>query len=200
MSPPEVPAGLPAMLLTRRPDVAAAEQAVVAANAQIGVAMAAFYPQFTLSSFVGFESANLRNLARWSSAVASIIPGVNQPIFEGGRLKANLAATRAQHRQTVAAYINQVLIAYADVEDALTDLHSYTGQLVDLRNAVSASQEYLRLAEAQFRIGLVDYLTVTDAERTLLSNQLLLAQNVSVQVGASIHLIKALGGGWEAAP
>jgi multidrug efflux system outer membrane protein len=200
ISPPEAPAGLPAMLLTRRPDVAAAEQAVVAANAQIGVAMAAFYPQFTLSSFVGFESANLRNLVEWSSAVASIVPGVSQPIFEGGRLKANVAATRAQYRQTVAGYTNQVLIAYADVEDALTDLHAYSGEVIDLRNAVAASQEYLRLALAQFRIGLVDYLTVTDAERTLLGNQLTYVQNVNLQVGSSIHLIKALGGGWEAAP
>jgi outer membrane protein, multidrug efflux system len=200
ISPPEVPVGLPAMLLTRRPDVAAAEHVVVAANAQIGVATAAFYPQFSLASFVGFESANLANLFQWKSAIASIIGSVAQPIFEGGRLKANLAATRAQYRQTVAAYVNQVLIAYADVEDALTDLHAYTGEVSDLRQAVAASQEYLRLAQAQFRIGLVDYLTVIDAERTLLANQLLLAQTANFQIGSSIHLIKALGGGWEGGP
>ena len=93
VSPPEVPAGLPAMLLSRRPDVAAAEQAVVASNAQIGVATAAFYPTFSLSSFVGFESANADNLFNWQSRVASIIPGVTLPIFTGGRLKANLEAT-----------------------------------------------------------------------------------------------------------
>jgi outer membrane protein, multidrug efflux system len=197
LSPPEVPAGLPASLLARRPDVAAAEQAVVASNAQIGVATAAFYPTFSLASFVGFESANLSNLLNWQSRVASLIPGVTLPIFQGGRLKANLAATRAQYRQTVAAYVNQVLIAYGDVEDALTDLHAYTDEIVSLRNAVSASQEYLRIALVQYRIGLVDYLTVTDAERTLLTNQLTLEQNVNLQVGASIHLIKALGGGWQ---
>ena len=101
MPPPKIPPGLPAMLLARRPDVAAAEQAVVAANARIGVAMAEFYPQFSLASFVGFESANLRTLTDWKSRVASLVPGVAQPIFEGGRLKANLAATRAQYRQTV---------------------------------------------------------------------------------------------------
>jgi multidrug efflux system outer membrane protein len=197
VSPPEVPAGLPAMLLRRRPDVAAAEQTVVAANAQIGVAKAAFYPTFSLSSFVGFESANLNNLVNWQSRVASIIPGVTLPIFTGGRLKANLEATRAQYRQTVATYVNQVLIAYGDVEDALTDLHAYTDEIVNQRNAVTASQEYLRMAQVQYKIGLVDYLTVIDAERTLLTNQLTLAQNVNLQVGASIHLIKALGGGWE---
>jgi multidrug efflux system outer membrane protein len=197
VSPPEVPAGLPAMLLARRPDVAAAEQAVVASNAQIGVAMAAFYPTFSLASFVGFESANLNSLFNWQSRVASIIPGVTLPIFEGGRLKANLKATRAQYRQTVAAYVNQVLTAYGDVEDALTDLHAYTDEIVNLRNAVTASQDYLRLAQVQYNIGLVNYITVTDAERTLLTNQLSLVQNVNLQVGASIHLIKALGGGWE---
>jgi len=197
VSPPDIPLGLPAMLLARRPDVAAAEQAVVAANAQIGVAMAEFYPQFSLASFVGFESANLRNLTDWKSRVASIIPGVSLPIFNRGRLKANLEATRAQHRQTVAAYVNQVLIAYADVEDALTDLHAFTDEIGNLRNAVTASQEYLRVAHVQYKIGLVDYLTVIDAERTLLANRLAFAQNVNLQVGASIHLIKGLGGGWE---
>ncbi|HMF62406.1 MAG TPA: efflux transporter outer membrane subunit [Vicinamibacterales bacterium] len=196
VTPPEVPAGLPTMLLARRPDVAAAEQAVVASNAQIGVAMAAFYPTFSLSSFAGFESANLNNLVNWQSRVASIIPGVTLPIFTGGRLKANLQATRAQYRQTVAAYVNQVLTAYGDVEDALTDLHAYTDETGSLRSAVTASQEYLRMAQVQYRLGLVDYLTVTDAERTLLANQLALSQNVNLQVGASIHLIKALGGGW----
>jgi multidrug efflux system outer membrane protein len=197
VSPPEVPAGLPAMLLARRPDVAAAEQAVVAANAQIGVATAEFYPTFSLSSFVGFESANLSSLGNWQSRVASIIPGVTLPIFQGGRLKANLAATRAQYRQTVAAYVNQVLIAYADVEDALTDLHAYSDEVGSLRKAVTASQDYHRVAQVQYKIGLIDYLTVIDAERTLLTNQLTLAQNVNLQVGASIRLIKALGGVWE---
>jgi outer membrane protein, multidrug efflux system len=199
VSPPEVPAGLPAMLLARRPDVAAAEQAVVASNAQIGVATAEFYPTFSLSSFLGFESANASTLFNWQSRVASIVPGVTMPIFEGGRLKANLSAVRAQYRQTVAAYVNQVLTAYGDVEDALTDLHAYTDETGTLRNAVTASQEYLRMAQVQYRIGLVDYLTVTDAERTLLTNQLSLAENVNLQVGASIHLIKALGGGWDPA-
>ena len=197
VSPPEVPAGLPAMLLARRPDVAAAEQSVVAANAQIGVAMAAFYPQFSLASAFGFESANLRNLADWRSRVASIIPGVSLPIFTRGRLKATVDATRAQYRQTVATYLNQVLVAYGDVEDALTDLHSYTGIVGDLRKAVTASENYLRLAQVQYRTGLVDYLTVIDAERTLLANRLSLAQNLNLQLGASIRLIKALGGGWE---
>jgi multidrug efflux system outer membrane protein len=199
-SAPEVPAGLPAMLLTRRPDVAAAEQRVVAANAQIGVATAQLYPTFSLTSVAGLESTNVAALANWQSAATSLILGATAPIFEGGRLKANLAAAKAQHQQTVAAYLNQVLVAYGDVEDALTDLHALASEAGNLRAAVSASQNYLRLAKVQYNTGLVDYITIVDAERTLLANQLSLAQTLSLHQGASIHLIKALGGGWENRP
>jgi outer membrane protein, multidrug efflux system len=196
-SPPDVPPGLPAALLARRPDVASAEQQVVAANAQIGVATADFYPSFSLASAAGFESANLRNLFDWRSRIASIIPGVSLPIFQGGRLRANLEATKAVYRQTVAVYVNQVLIAYGDVEDALTDLHALIDIVGRYREAIAASQNYLRLAQTQYRTGLTDYLIVIDAERTLLANQLSLAQAVNLQQAASIRLIKALGGGWE---
>jgi multidrug efflux system outer membrane protein len=195
--PPVVPAGLPAQLLTRRPDVAEAEKNVVAANAQIGVATAEFFPRFTLTSFAGFQSANADVLFNWQSRVASIAPRISFPIFEGGRLRANLEATKARYRQVVAAFVNQVLVAYADVEDALTDLHSLGNQVGSLRDAVAESRNYLRLAQVQYKQGLVDYLLVIDAERTLLANQLSLAQAVSLQMAASIHLIKALGGGWE---
>jgi multidrug efflux system outer membrane protein len=179
--------------------VASAEQLVVGANAQIGVATADFYPSFSLASAAGFESANLRNLFDWRSRIASIIPGVTLPILQGGRLKANLEATKAQYRQTVAAYVNQVLIAYGDVEDALTDLHALIEEVGRYRTAVSASENYLRLAQTQYKTGLADYLIVIDAERTLLANQLSLAQAVNLQQAASIRLIKALGGGWQRA-
>ena len=197
VSPPVVPAGLPAQLLTRRPDVAEAEKNVVAANAQIGVATAEFYPRFMLTASAGFNSVNADMLFTWQSRVAQIMPSVSIPLFQGGRLRANLAATKAGYRQTVAAYVEQVLIAYGDVEDALTDLHSFGDQVTSLRDAVSASRNYLRLAQVQYRQGLVDYLIVIDAERTLLGNQLSLAQAVNFQMGASIHLVKALGGGWS---
>lgn len=196
-SPPDVPPGLPAALLARRPDVAAAEERVVAANAQIGVVTADFYPRFSIVSAAGFESANLRTLFDWRSRIASIIPGVTLPIFQGGRLKANLEAARAQYRQTVALYLNQVLIAYGDVEDALTDLHALIDIVSRYRAAVDASQHYLRLAQVQYRTGLADYLVVIDAERTLLTNQVSLVQAVNLQQAASIRLIRALGGGWD---
>ena len=197
VSPPAVPPGLPAQLLTRRPDVARAEQNLVAANAQVGVATAEFYPRFTLTSSAGFESADIATLFNWQSRVASILPSVSIPIFQGGRLRANLEATKARYRQAVAAYTNQILIAYGDVEDALTDLHALTDEVGSLRAAVSASRDYLRFAEAQYKFGLVDYLIVIDAERTLLANELSLAQAVNLQISASIQLIKALGGGWN---
>ena len=197
VSPPAVPPGLPAQLLARRPDVAEAEQNVVAANAQIGVATADFYPTFTLTGAAGFQSADASSIFNWRSRVAAITPSISFPIFQGWRLTANLEATEAVYRQTVAAYVNQVLVAYADVEDALTDLHALSDEVGNLREAVSASQNYLRVAQAQYKFGLVDYLIVIDAERTLLSNQLSLAQAVNLQMAASIHLIKALGGGWN---
>jgi len=175
-SAPMVPAGLPGQLLARRPDVAEAEQNIIAANAQIGVATADFYPTFTLTGSAGFESADLQHLLDWKSRMATIGPSVSIPIFEGGRLKANLEATKALYSQVVAAYVSQVLSAYGDVEDALTDLHGLTDEAERLQQAVNASQEYLRVATAQYRNGLVNYLVVIDAERTLLSNQLSLAR------------------------
>jgi multidrug efflux system outer membrane protein len=196
-SPPTVPPGLPAQLLARRPDVAEAEQNVVAANAQIGVATAEFFPRFMLTATAGLESADLSALFTWQSRAASILPSVSIPIFQGGRLRANLEAIKASHRETVAAYVNQVLIAYGDVEDALTDLNAFSDEVGSLREAVSASRNYLRLAQSQYKYGLVDYLIVIDAERTLLANQLSLARTVNFHMAASIQLIKALGGGWN---
>jgi multidrug efflux system outer membrane protein len=197
ISPPAVPPGLPASVLRKRPDVAEAEQNIVAANAQVGVATANLYPTFGLTGDAGFESGAIQNLFNWRSGLWSIAEGLTAPIFEGGRLRANLEATKAQYRQTVAAYVNQVLIAYGDVEDALTDLHAFSDEVANLREAVAASQNYLRLAQIQYRNGLVDYLIVIDAERTLLTNQLALSQAVNLHVSASIHVIKALGGGWQ---
>jgi multidrug efflux system outer membrane protein len=196
-APPAVPAGLPADLLARRPDVAEAEQNVMAANARVGVAMADFYPKFMLAGAAGFESASTSDLFAWQSRIASILPSVSLPIFQGGRLKASLAAAKAQYEQTVAAYVQQILVAYGDVEDALTDLRLLTEEVARLREAVNASQNYLRLARSQYQHGLADYLVVIDAERTLLANRLLLAQTSNLQMGASVRLIKALGGGWE---
>jgi outer membrane protein, multidrug efflux system len=195
-SPPTVPVGLPGDLLKRRPDVAMAEQNVVSFNAQVGVATAELYPTFTLTGAAGFESANLSHLLDWKSRMFSIGPSISIPIFDAGRRRYNLAAVKAQYQESVAAYVSSVLSAYADVEDALTDLHALTNEVERMRAAVTASQNYLKTALAQYKQGLVTYLVVIDAQRTLLSNQLTLTQDINQQMAASIHLIKALGGGW----
>jgi multidrug efflux system outer membrane protein len=199
-SAPSIPPGLPGDLLTLRPDVAEAEQNVVSFNAQVGVATAEFFPTFTLTSMAGFESASFEHILDWKSKVASIAPSISIPIFEGGRLRFNLAAVKAQYRQAVGAYVNQVLVAYGDVEDALTDLHAFSDEVGHLRAAVEASEGYVKIARIQYAQGLITYLVVIDAERTLLSNQLTLSQDINLQTTASIHLIKALGGGWNQAP
>jgi multidrug efflux system outer membrane protein len=199
-SPPEVPAGLPGQLLVGRPDVAEAEQNLVAANAQIGVAVANFYPTFSLTGEAGFESASAAQVLDWRSVMASIGPSVSMPIFEGGRLRNQLAYARARYSETLGAYLNSVLSAYQDVENALTDLHALTVEVANLQQAVAASQGYVRVSGVQYQRGLTTYLTVIDAERTLLSNRLTLAQTVNQQVAASIHLIQAIGGGWNPKP
>jgi len=153
---------------------------------------------FTLTGAAGFESASLSHLLDWKSRMASIGPSISIPIFDAGRRRYNLAAVKAQYQQSVAGYVSQVLGAYSDVEDALTDLHALTDEVERMRAAVAASQNYLKTALAQYKQGLVTYLVVIDAQRTLLSNQLTLTQDINQQMAASIHLIKALGGGWVA--
>src|SRR4029450_4049096 len=125
----------------------------------------ALYPTSALTGFAGFEGASASSIFNWRSRVAAITPSISFPIFQGWRLTANLEATEAVYRQTVAAYVNQVLVAYADVEDALTDLHALSDEVGNLREAVSASQNYLRVAQAQYKFGLVDYLIVRSEER-----------------------------------
>jgi multidrug efflux system outer membrane protein len=152
-APPTVPAGLPSQLLSRRPDVADAEQNVVSFNAQVGVAIADFYPVFTLTGTAGFESVSFANIVDWQSRFAAIGPSVTVPIFEGGRLRYNLDAAKAAYRQAVAAYVNQVLIAYGDVEDALTDLHAITDEsgsnAGDGRIIAGISQDRTRAVQAR---------------------------------------------------
>ena len=199
VSTPPIPAEVPAAVLRQRPDVAEAEHRLAAANAQVGVATASLYPTIGVSGSAGFEAVRISSLLDWQSRLWSIVGGLTAPIFEGGRLRANLDAARAQYRGVVAAYINQVLTVYTDVEDSLTDLGALRAEVVSLRGATSASEEYLRVAHVQFRSGLVDYLTVIDAERTLLTNQISLAQALTGQMTASVRLVKALGGGWQPA-
>jgi multidrug efflux system outer membrane protein len=177
--------------------VAEAEQNLAVASAQIGVAVSQYYPDLTLTGSAGWESLDFQHLPNWQSRVWSLGAALFQPIFEGGRIDASVEQARARYAELLAAYRNQVLNAYRDVEDALTDLHLRSDAAQSLGRAVDSSREYVRLAETQFQQGLISYFQVIDAERTLLGNELSAAQLASLRLTSTVQLIKALGAGWE---
>jgi multidrug efflux system outer membrane protein len=194
---PVVPAGLPATLLNQRPDVAEAEQRLAAANAEIGVAKAAFFPTFSLTGSAGFQSSQHQDLISWGNRVWSIAPAISLPLFEGGRLSGTLEERRASYRELLANYRSAVISAYRDVEDQLSDLHllAQKGQVLD--ETVGEARENSRLTELQYRQGITAYLQVIDANQTLLTNELSAAEALNQRLIASVLLIKALGGGWS---
>jgi multidrug efflux system outer membrane protein len=196
--PPAIPAGLPSDLLRRRPDVAQAEENLVTANAQVGVATALFYPTVRLTGAAGFESIDLQHSLDWENRVWSIGPSISFPLFNGGQLDANLEQTRQRYQELSATYRGVVLAAYRDVEDSLTDLHLRADAASAQNQAVTEAREYLRLAQVQYKGGLMPYLQVIDAERTLLTAELSAAQILNQRLISSVLLIKSLGGGWEA--
>jgi len=186
-------------LLRRRPDVAAAEQNLAFASAEIGVAISQFYPQLSLTGDAGFQSLQTSNLLDWQSRIWSLGPSVSFPLFNGGRLQAQVDQEKALYHQYLAQYQSQVLTAFQDVENSLTDLHTRADESRAQTAAVQASKDYVRLTQLQFRQGLVAYLDVLDADRTLLSNQLLSEQILNERLVSTVLLIKALGGGWTPA-
>ena len=195
--PPRIPAGLPSQLLERRPDVASAERQLAAANAQIGVALAAFFPRITITGAAGFESATITDLFNWQSHLWQIGPSINIPIFEGGRNQANLDITRARYNEQVARYRGQVLIAFQDVENALVDLRTLAVQAEAQDRAVAAARRTLELGQSQFGKGAVTFLDVVDAERTVFNSERTASQLLGQRMQATVQLIKALGGGWN---
>ena len=195
--PPQLPVGLPSRLLERRPDVAAAERGLAAANARVGVAVAAFFPRINLMGTAGFESAAVGTLFNWSSTLWQIGPSVHLPIFEGGRNIANLRVARAEYNENVARYRGQVLVAFQDVEDALVDLRTLTVQAEAQDRAVAAARRTLELSNQQFKQGAVTFLDIVDAERTLLSSERQAALLLGQRMQATVQLIRALGGGWD---
>ncbi len=196
-TPPPVPVGLPADLLTHRPDVAQAERQVAAASEAIGVARAQELPTFTIQGSVGLESSDYHHLFDADSRDLRVMPTINIPIFEGGRNEANLRATRAVYRQAVASYRNVVLGAYRDVESALSDLRGRTVQAEAQGRATTSAQHVLDLTQDRYRKGAVNYFDVVDAERELLSIQLGSAQTLDSRYTATVALVRALGGGWQ---
>lgn len=197
--PPPVPLGVPSDVLERRPDIATAERLVAAQNAQVGVATAAFYPHITLAGAVGALSTTIGNLATTPSLVWSLGADALQPIVNGGANSARLAEAKASYNESVANYRQSVLSAFQQVEDALSGLTTLSQAAAEQNAAVKASQRALTIANYRYEGGLTTYLDVITAQTTLLSNQRLATQLLGQQMVTSVALVKALGGGWDAA-
>ena len=196
-APPIIPPGLPSDLLERRPDIAAAERRVEEANAQIGVAKAAYYPLITLSGSGGFESAALSTLIQGPSGLWSLGAAGAQTIFDAGRRKGTLQEAMAAHDQSVAAYRQTVLSAFQDVEDNLAALRILREESTTEDAAVDAAKHSLTLSTTRYRGGVTSYLEVTTAQSAALSNEVTAVDLLTRRMAASVLLVKALGGGWN---
>jgi len=195
--PPEVPAGLTSALLERRPDIRAAEQNLIAANAEIGVARAAYFPQLTLSGFVGGQSTQLVNLISGPASAWSLAPQLVQPIFTAGRLKSNVRLTEAQREEALVRYEKTIQTAFAEVSNSLI-AHQRTRESREKQEAlVVALQDRTRLAYIRYRGGVDTQLDALDADRDLFSAELSLSQIRLSELLTVVQLYKALGGGWQ---
>jgi NodT family efflux transporter outer membrane factor (OMF) lipoprotein len=198
VTPPAIPTGVPSEILERRPDVATSERQMAFENAQVGIAMTAFYPHITLSGSGGWESRDIATLLSGPSAVWSLGGDVLQPVFNGGRNRANLASSRAAYDQSVANYRESVLEAFQQVEDGLSGLALLDQAAKTQQAAVTASRRALDIANDRYVGGLTTYLDVITAQSTLLSNERLATQLLGEQMTTSVFLVKALGGAWDA--
>ena len=197
----QLPPGMPSTLLERRPDIAAAERAMAAENARIGVAKAAFFPSLSLTGSVGQESADVGNLAHWTQRTFLLGPlagtALSMPIFDGGRRKADLARVSGVYEERVAEYRKAVLQAFREVEDSLVSMRSLDERIVHQRSAEEASSRVAQSARSRFDEGDVDYLVAVEAERTLLRSRRSLVQAEGQRARATVDLVRALGGGWD---
>ena len=196
-APPAVPVGVPSALLERRPDIAAAERRVAAANAQLGVATAAFYPRLLLSGAAGFESSPLGSLLTGTSSFWTIAPALIVNVFDGGRRRAVSDQARAAQDQATAVYRQAVLVAFREVEDQLAALRILDQEAAIQRRAVDAAERSLMQANNRYRGGLASYLEVTSAQNTALVNQRTAVEIMTRRMTASVLLMKGLGGGWQ---
>jgi len=197
-APPAIPTGVPSEILQRRPDVAASERQMAYENAQVGLAMAAFYPHITLSGGGGWQSRDIASLITAPSAMWSLGGDLLQPIFDGGRNRANLALSRAAYDESVANYREGVLEAFQQVEDGLSGLALLNQAAKTQKAAVADSRRALDIANDRYVGGLTTYLDVITAQSTLLSNERLATQLLGQQMTTSVYLVKALGGAWDA--
>lgn len=195
--PPPTPPGVPSTLLERRPDIAAAERRMAAANAQIGVAKAAYFPSLTISASGGYQSSSFADWISLPNRFWSVGPSAALTLFDGGARSAQTDQAVAAYDQNVAAYRQTVLGAFQEVEDNLVALHLLAEQAKVQNEAVDAAQESLKIAMNQYKAGTVSYLNVVTAQNTAYSNQSSALNVLYSQMSASVLLIKALGGGWQ---
>ncbi|MGB6009196.1 efflux transporter outer membrane subunit [Castellaniella sp.] len=198
--PVAIPAGLPSSLLERRPDIAAAERALAAANARVGAAKAALFPQLTLTGAFGFESSELDELLRWSSRSFLLGPlvgtALSLPIFDGGRRQAGVDRARARYEEDVALYRQSVLKAFGEVEDGLSALRLLGEQTEVQESAVASAARAAELSKTQYEAGSVSYLEVIDADRNVLQYKRTVVELDGLRAHAAVQLIRAIGGGW----
>ena len=197
-APPPIPVGLPSMLLERRPDVAAAERTMASANALIGVADAAYYPDLTLSAGGGFESSAFKNLFKWSSRFWSIGPSVSETIYDAGLRRAEVNQSISTYNADVASYRQTVLTAFQQVEDSLVGVRVLSQEIRQQQAALASAQQALTLELGRYETGIDPYLDVVIAQNTLLSDQQTLASLQITQMTDTVQLVQALGGGWDA--
>jgi multidrug efflux system outer membrane protein len=197
-TPPPVPLGVPSDELERRPDISTAERMMAYQNAQVGIARSAFYPHITLSGSGGWQSRDITPLLNAPSLFWSIGADALQPIFEGGRNRANLAAARAAYDQSVANYRQSVLTAFQEVEDGISNLGTLSQALATQGAAVDDARRAMEIANNRYIGGVTSYLDVITAQTTLLNNERLRTQLLGQQMVSAVYLVKALGGGWDA--
>lgn len=195
--PPTIPAGLPSGLLERRPDIRMAEQALIAANARIGVAKAAYFPQIALTVTGGAQSSELSDLISVPAALLSVATDVLQPIFNAGRLRANVRLTEAQRLELIFTYRRTVLQAFREVSDALVDYQKTRVLRRQLAQLVASSGDAARLSDIRYRGGVASYLEVLTNQTNFFNAQLNLAQARLNELLALVQLYVALGGGWQ---
>jgi len=194
---PEVPAGIPSSLLERRPDILEAEANLMAANAKIGVARAAYFPSISLTGTAGFESSALNSLFTGSAGIWTVAGSLAQPIFEGGRLKANVRYAEAQHEQMLLAYEQTIQGAFKDVSNALIAYRKYREYRIEQEQLVESARDAARLSHTRFRAGTAAYLEVLTNETNAFSYELQLAQVRGNELTSLVQLYQALGGGWQ---
>jgi len=196
--PPEIPVGVPSELLERRPDIAGAERRMAAVNAQIGVAVAAYYPTVTLSASGGFAASQLSEWLKWPSRFWSIGASLSETVFDGGLRVAQTAQARAAYDATVGSYRETVLTGFQEVEDNLAALRILEDEAQVQREAVKAAQQTVTVTTNQYKAGTVNYLNVIVAQAAALNNEITEFNIVGRRMAASVLLVKALGGGWDA--